>query len=427
MSNKPATSADVTPEQLCIGMHVQLDIPWIVHPFTFSSFKIRTMEQIVTLQSLGLTTIHYNPAKSDSEPLQVAAETPPAPVVAPTSHENDPLYQAKRARVERLLTLQARVEAGEREFLSSARTVKSIGHNIFSKPEQAREDAQTLVQAISDSMLTNSDIAINLMKDQFGGEDVYFHSLNVAVLSMMLAKEMKAPKEVIQLLGVGALFHDMGKHDIPDRIVRKTDALTKPELSLLQQHCAFGVEIARNMGLPTEVQTLIAQHHEHMDGSGYPKGLKGSDVYLLSRIVDIANTYDNLCNPIKQSLALTPHQALSLMYAQQRARFDTAPLNTFVRAMGIYPPGTIVVLSNESVGMVVSVNSAALLKPTVLMYDRYVPRDKAILVELESEPDVTIARALKPDQLPKPIYEYLSPRRRVTYYFDTEPDRVQSS
>ena len=115
------------------------------------------------------------------------------------------------------------------------------------------------------------------------------------------------------------------------------------------------------------------------------------------------------------------------MYAQQRARFDTAPLNTFVRAMGIYPPGTIVVLSNESVGMVVSVNSAALLKPTVLMYDRYVPRDKAILVELESEPDVTIARALKPEQLPKPIYEYLSPRRRVTYYFDAEPDRVQSS
>ena len=426
MSNKPATSADVTPERLCIGMHVQLDMPWTEHPFTFSSFKIKTMEQIVTLQALGLTTIHYNPAKSDSEPLQVAPEARPAPV-APSSHENDPLYLAKRARVERLLTQQARVAAGEREFLSSARTVKSIGHNIFAKPEQAREDAQTLVQAISDSMLTDSDIAINLMKDQFGGEDVYFHSLNVAVLSMMLAKEMKAPKEVIRLLGVGAMFHDMGKHDIPDRIVRKAEALTKPELSMLQQHCALGVEIARKMGLPTEVQTLIAQHHEHMDGSGYPKGLKGSEVYLLARIVGIANTYDNLCNPMKQSLALTPHQALSLMYAQQRAKFDTGPLNTFVRCMGIYPPGTIVVLSNESVGMVISVNSSAPLKPTVLMYDRYVPRDKAILVELESEPDVTIARALKPEQLPKPIYEYLSPRRRTTYYFDAEPDRVQSS
>ena len=95
--------------------------------------------------------------------------------------------------------------------------------------------------------------------------------------------------------------------------------------------------------------------------------------------------------------------------------------------MGIYPPGTVVVLSNESVGMVVSVNSSKPLKPlkpTVLIYDLKVPRDKAILVELESEPDVPVSRALQPDQLPEPIYNYLSPRRRVTYYFDSEPNRT---
>ena len=117
---------------------------------------------------------------------------------------------------------------------------------------------------------------------------------------------------------------------------------------------------------------------------------------------------------------MTPHQALSLMYAQQRARFDTAALTTFVRCMGIYPPGTVVVLSNESIGMVVSVNSTVPLKPTVLIYDPAVPRERAILVELESEPEVSISRALKPEQLPKPVYDYLAPRRRLTYYFDSE-------
>ena len=81
------------------------------------------------------------------------------------------------------------------------------------------------------------------------------------------------------------------------------------------------------------------------------------------------------------------------------------------------------VLSNDSVGMVVSVNSAVPLKPTVLIYDPAVPRERAILVELESEPEVAISRALKPDQLPAPIYEYLAPRRRLTYYFDAEPGR----
>ena len=422
MSDNPSPNAThLTPAQLCIGLHVHLDLPWTEHPFTFSSFKIKNLEQISTLQSLGLTRIRYTAAKSDGEPLPRPAGAAPAPAPAPAmSHDDDPIYQAKRARVERLVAQQARVAACEREFLSSTRAVRSINQNLFAKPEQARQEAETLVQAIADSLLTESDIAINLMKDKVGGEEVYFHSLNVTLLSMMLGKELKAPPAAIRLLGMGAMFHDVGKRDIPDRIVRKTEALTKPELSLLQQHCAYGVETGRKLGLPNEALMVIAQHHEHADGSGYPKGLKGGDCFLLARIVAIANTYDNLCNPVKPSQALTPHQALSLMYAQQRAKFDSVPLTTFVRCMGIYPPGTVVALSNECVGMVVSVNSAKPLKPTVLIYDPQVPRERAILVELESEPEVVISRALMPDQLPEPIYEYLSPRRRVTYYFDAE-------
>lgn len=423
MSEKsPSSDTFISPAQLCVGLHVHLDLPWTDHPFTFSSFKIKNLEQIVTLQSLGLTRIRYNRVKSDGQPLALPKGVPPEPT-PPASNENDPLYQAKRARIERLLAQQARVAKCEREFLSSARAVKSINQNLFAKPEQSRQDAESLVQAIADSMLTESDIAINLMKDKVGGEDVYFHSLNVTLLSMMLAKELKAPREAIRLIGMGAMFHDVGKVDIPDRIVRKAEALTKPELTLLQQHCAYGVETGRKIGLPNEALTVIAQHHEYADGTGYPKGLKGTDIFLLARVVAIVNAYDNLCNPVKQSAALTPHQALSLMYAQQRGRFDSLALTTFVRCMGIYPPGTIVVLSNDSVGMVVSVNSAVPLKPTVLIYDPAVPRERAILVELESEPEVTISRALKPDQLPAPIFEYLAPRRRLTYYFDAEPGR----
>lgn len=420
MSTKPSSeNVYVTPAQLCVGLYIHLDLSWTEHPFTFSSFKIKSLEQIGTLQSLGLTRIRYIPAKSDGAPLAVPAGPAPEPEAA-QSHDDDPLYQAKRDRVERLLAQQARVAACEREFLSSARAVKSINQNLFAKPEQARQEAEALVQAIADSMLTESDIAINLMKDKVGGEEVYFHSLNVTILAMMLAKELKAPPSAIKLLGMGAMFHDVGKLDIPDRIVRKTEALTKPELSLLQQHCAYGVETGRKLGLTNEALMIIAQHHELMDGTGYPKGLKGNDFFLLARIVAIVNTYDNLCNPAKVSAALTPHEALSLMYAQQRPKFDATPLTTFVRCMGIYPPGTIVVLSNDCVGMVVSVNSARPLKPTVLIYDPQVPRDKAILVELESEPEVSISRALKPQQLPQPIYDYLAPRRRLTYYFDSE-------
>ena len=137
------TSGYVTPPQLCIGMYVRLDLPWTDHPFTFSSFKIKSLEQIVTLQALGLERVHYNPAKSDSEPLNVPRDVASAALSAkPTA--DDPLFQAKRARIERLLSQQARVTACEREFVTSARAVKSINQNLFFKPEQARQEAEAL-------------------------------------------------------------------------------------------------------------------------------------------------------------------------------------------------------------------------------------------------------------------------------------------
>ena len=410
------TTAYITPGQLRIGLHVHVDLPWTDHPFTFSSFKIRSLDQIATLQSLGLARIRYSRAKSDVDPLP---EAPADQAPLPAAPRGDPVYDAKRERIERLSAQRRRAAACEREFLSSARAMKSINHNLFAQPGMAREEARKLIQTMSDSLLVEADIAIHLMKDKIGGDDVYFHSLNVALLAMTLAKEMKAPAEAIHALGMGAVFHDVGKLNLPDRITRKMDPLTRQEAVALQQHCAFGLEIGRKLELTPEAMNVIAQHHERVDGSGYPKGLAGPQISLLAKIVAIANTFDNLCNPNNPARGLTPHEALSVMYAQQRAHFEATPLSTFVRCMGIYPPGTIVSLSNGALGMVVSVNSTRPLKPTVLLFDPDVPRDEAILVELEQEPDVVIARTMKPDQLPAAAFEYLNPRKRTTYYFDS--------
>ena len=411
-----STSDYISPQQLRIGLHVHVDLPWTDHPFTFSSFKVRSLEQISTLQSLGLTRIRYSRAKSDVEPLP-ASQTDNSP--PPPASRDDPVYDAKRERIERLSAQRRRAAVCEREFLSSARAMKSINHNLFAQPAMAREEASKLIQTMCDSLLVEADIAIHLMKDKIGGDDVYFHSLNVALLAMTLAKELKAPAELIHALGMGAVFHDVGKLNLPDRITRKMDVLTRQEALALQQHCAFGLEIGRKLDLAPDAMSVIAQHHERVDGSGYPKGLMGPQISLLAKVAAIANTFDNLCNPTNPARGLTPHEALSLMYAQQRAHFEAAPLSTFVRCMGIYPPGTIVSLSNGALGMVVSVNSTRPLKPTVLLYDADVPRDEAILVELEQEPDVVIARTMKPDQLPEAAFEYLNPRKRTTYYFDS--------
>lgn len=417
----------ILPSQLCIGMYVHLDIPWMDHPFTFSSFKIKSLEQIELIQSLGLKRLRYAPAKSDSEPLPhsdtaAAAATVPEAPPPPAPHDS-PAFQAKRARLERLALHRERVVACERQLLSNAHTLRSMQQNLFARPEQTYKDASLLVESMADSMLMDADIAIHLMADKLGNDEVYHHSLNVTLLSMMLAKEMKAPAHGIRILGMGALFHDIGKVEIPDRILRKTEPLTKPELGLLQTHCASGVEIGKKLNLTSEALQVIAQHHEHVDGTGYPRKLQGAQMSLLARIVAVTNVYDNLCNPTNPAKAMTPHEALSTMYGQQRSHFDSVAMNTFIRCMGIYPPGTVVMLSNGTLAMVVSINSTRPLKPTVMVYDPAVPREEAILADLEQEPDVSISKTMRPQHLSPSALEYLDPRRRMTYYFDTSPGK----
>lgn len=416
----------ITPSQLCVGLYIHLDLTWVEHPFTFSSFKIKNEEQIATIRGLGLERIRFSPARSDVEPPPPPAVEPPPPVVQAGSHEDDPAYQAKRERLERLASQRAKVAACEREFLSTTRTIRLINQNLFAQPTEVKEQADQLIQAMADSMLVDADIAIQLMADKIGGEDVYHHSLNVTLLSMMLAKEMKAPAQAIKLLGTGALFHDIGEVEIPDRIVRKIEPMNRAELALFQQHCMYGVEIGKKLELAPESLLVIAQHHERIDGSGYPQRLLAPQLSLLSRIVALVNAYDELCNPPNLAKAMTPHEALSVLYAQQRAQFDPMAMTTFVRCMGVYPPGTLVVLSNGALGMVVSVNSSRPLKPTLLIYDPAVPKEEAILVDLEQEPDVVVSKTLKPQQLPQAAYDYLAPRKRMSYYFSAENGKVAS-
>jgi putative nucleotidyltransferase with HDIG domain len=417
----------ISPEQLCIGLHVHLDLTWTEHPFTFSSFKIKSQEQIATIQGLGLSRVRYSPGKSDVKPLPSAAATDASAAPAtPAPGHDAAASQAKRERMKRVSEQRAKAAACQKELLSSARTVKLINQNVFAQPEQTKAAATTLIKAMADSMMVDADVSIQLMADKVGGEEVYFHSLNVSLLSMMLAKELKAPMPVVQMVGMGALFHDIGELEIPDRIVRKLEPRTKAEQALMQMHCEYGLNIARKMSLPNEVLQVIAQHHEKVDGSGYPAALNGTQLSLMARIVSLVNAYDELCNPPNPAKALTPHEALSTMFAQQRNQYDQLAMSTFVRCMGVYPPGTLTVLSNDAIAMVVSVNTTKPLRPVVLVYDPAVPKEEAIMVDLEAEPDVSITKAMRPQQLSADAYAYLSPRKRMTYYFDADSGKVGS-
>jgi len=136
--------------------------------------------------------------------------------------------------------------------------------------------------------------------------------------------------------------------------------------------------------------------------------------------VALVNRYDNLCNASTPAQSVTPHEALSRLFAQCRSKFDETLLSGFIKMMGIYPPGSVVQLSDERFAMVMTVNAVHPLKPRVLVYDSSVPLEEAVHLDLEKTPQLGIRRSLKPVQLPGRALAYLTPRKRISYFFEAE-------
>lgn len=415
----------ITPEQLCVGLYVHIDLPWFNHPFSFSSFKIRSADQISTLRGLGVTQFRVDSARSDPAAAQSLANASRARIAVPipeTVEPAAPTGPAEAARLERARQLQIRKEKQaqiEKSFLKAGSIMRNVNRSLLSSPRECLQEVGALVDQMVQAFLEEPEITLHVMGEKAGGEEVYYHGLNIAVLAMMLADELGLAAEDTRLLGLGALFHDIGLMDVPDKVLKKNpEELNHAERELRKLHTEYGVRIAQKVGLPDAVQAIIAQHHELADGSGYPKGLKGDAIHPLARIVSLVNHYDNLCNPGDLTRALTPHEALSMMFSQRRAKFEPRSLQLMIRSLGVYPPGSIVKLSNDAIALVQSVNPAKPLRPWILIYDPLVPKEEALSIDLEQEPDLNIIKAIRPIQLPAAVYDYLSPRKRVTYYFD---------
>jgi len=416
-------------DQLQIGMFIKLDLSWFEHSFPMNSFKITSRQQIDDLVALKLKHVRYIPSKSDPVAVKSVNKPQSAPVAAPSvpaKQLHASIIDAKRARFEKLQKQRDEIARCEEKFVLAASVVKNINRLIFSKPKETIKEAGKLVDSMAEVLLSGNDTVMHLIQQAAGNEELYFHTLNVSVLAMMLANEMKCSDTEIKEIGIASLFHDLGKVNVPDHILSKTDALTRPEQNFFEMHPQYGVEVGKKAGLPPAVLDVIAQHHEFMDGTGYPRKLKVDAISMPTRIVTIANVYDNLCNHIDTRQSLTPHEALSTMYAHRRTQFDSVVMATLVRSLGVYPPGTLVRLSNEAIGLVMNVNVGKPLRPRVLVYDAEIPKEDAIILDLaEESKELSISGSIRPGLLPRAIFNYLNPRKRVNYYFDSQSKKTQ--
>lgn len=410
----------LTVDRIQPGLHIRLPLKWNDHPFLLNSFKIKDQEQVEMIRHLGVKFVYFNPEQSDASPLP--ANQPQVEVKKDDALdlEAQKLWQEKQKRIEKLSAYRRRVIQCEKEFERSLARMRSVMTKIRNRPADAVGEAKQLIDDIVEKLMCDDNVTLHLMNGKNEFEDIYFHSLNVAVIAMMIGRAKGYSAEQLKALSFAALFHDMGKIKIPTAILRKQTPLSEPESNYLKLHTKYGLDMANQIeDFPDSAKTVIAQHHELRDGSGYPEGLKGDEIDDLAQVIIVANAFDNLCHTPIASEQKIPYTALSHLYKNCKHLYKEENLNILIKFMGVFPPGTVVQLSNNMVGLVISVNASHLLFPNVLVYDPAVPRTQAPIIDLASK-DIKIVNAIHPSKLPEKIKEYLNPRSRISYFFDSD-------
>ena len=412
--------------ELRVGMFIELDMGWMSHPFPMSSFRISSGQQIETIRKLGLAQVRYVPEKSDAGSLvSVWQPTQPgaAEVESPIPPRPEPSQVEEEARRQRGHD-QLRQARCERRFQETAALYRLVQEQAQARPQEVKTACDTMMAGLLAELLQPGDVTIRLLAGGGGGRAAA-HAANVTVLSLLLGKAMGLSPVELKRLGTAAFLHDLGKVSLPERVRSLDDYFSVSEYKLYQDHVAHGVELGQMLGLPRETLLAMAQHHELIDGSGFPRKSQGESVGRLGRILAVTNRYDNLCNPVHPATALTPHEAMSSLYSQMKGRLDERVLKAFIRMMGVYPPGTVVQLNDGRHAMVMAANASRALKPRVLVHDPRMPRREANVIDLEQALGLGIRRGIKPAHLSLESADYLMPRQRVCYFFEpAESERL---
>ena len=233
----------LTVDRIQPGLHIRLPLKWNDHPFLLNSFKIKDQEQVEMIRHLGVKFVYFNPEQSDASPLP--ANQPQVEVKQDNTLdlEAQKLWKEKQKRIEKLSAYRRRVIQCEKEFERSLARMRSVMTKIRNRPVDAVGEAQQLIDDIVDKLMCDDNVTLHLMNGKNEFEDIYFHSLNVAVIAMMIGRAKGYSAEQLKALSFAALFHDMGKIKIPTAILRKQVPLTEPESNYLKLHTKYGLSL----------------------------------------------------------------------------------------------------------------------------------------------------------------------------------------
>lgn len=387
--------------KLQIGLTVKLPLSWKNHPFLFNRVEIKQEAQIELIKSLG---VPYVILLSGQELL-------------PEEVKEVVEKQVKQAvkEVDLKALVRKSIRLSQQRFVLCVSESRTAFSKISSDPEGAYRSSVTLVEEMLDHMLEIDTPFLALVSAGESDASVTQHGISVAVIALMIAKAMDMPKSDMRDIALGCLYHDIGKLRVPDFIRRKKGSLNEHETNFLKKHPNFGYDMLNKSGLYDQtVLNIVLHHHEFIDGTGYPDGLKGNKIPMVIQVVSLANDYDR---QLWSENTSSPQVALGYLFKNRAGKHSEALIAVLVKILGIYPPGTLVELSDRSVGKVM-MTTKEVRQPQVWSCN---PDGSEASLRFLIKEKVFVEKVLKIADLSDGAMKALQADMGISFYFSSVP------
>jgi putative nucleotidyltransferase with HDIG domain len=370
----------VSVEQLEPGMYIHdLNCGWMSHPFLKNNFTIKSDKIIEKIIEYGVSDVYIDTDKgSDVQD-------------APTAEEVDgELEQEVTRAAQDVHPVEQKVPVSEelvraRELKREAKkTVQGIMEEVRLGKRIKTDQAEAVVDKMVESIFRNQDALISLGRIKQMDEYTYVHSMSVCVLMLAFGKQLGLNAQQLREAGVGAMLHDVGKMKVPLEILNSRKPLSDDEYMQMKKHVEYShALLSETRGISELSIDLASQHHERVDGKGYPRGLRGEEISVFGKAAAIADVYDAMTSQRCYQQRHEPTEVLKKLY-EWSGSYSSELVQQFVRCVGIYPVGTLVRLESGLLGIVLAHGKDSLLKPLVrVVYDTN--RDRYVVTPYDLE------------------------------------------
>jgi putative nucleotidyltransferase with HDIG domain len=349
-------------EKLRPGMFIQdFNCGWMRHPFFRNSVKITDDSIIDKVIEYGIREVYIDTEKGED-----VSDAPSAESVREAIQQEMNSVEAVLPVKRQSVPLNEEVQRAKGILKDASVAVRTIMQDVRFGRQIELEKSQQVVNKIFSSILRNADALISLTRIKKAHEYTYSHCLSVCALMLSFCNHLGYDQELIREIGIGALLHDIGKMMMPMDLLNKKGVLTETEFEMIKGHVEHGRILLEQSGNYSDlIMSILSQHHEREDGSGYPHGLSGDEISRYGKAIAIIDVYDALTSDRCYKYRLEPTETLRKLYEWGKFHFNNELVQKFIQCIGIYPTGTLVRLESGWIGVVVQQSSSNLLRPVV--------------------------------------------------------------